>query len=283
MVFGNPSFLQFFFQVNVRAATIGIEIGKSVDQSGRKVQDFTDFSNGTASTISNDIGCHRGTVFSIAVINLLDHAFASVATGQVQIDIRPAGMSFTEKAFKEQFTFNGIHRGNPQAVTDRTIRRTATTLDHHSAFSTEIDDVPNDQKVTGESKFFDDAQFMVQLFANLRRNTAIAIARTEEGYLAQKRIHAFSHRYFVAGKFIAEILQRKIELVRQAAGVQESFRIIPKKGSKVFSGFEVTLGILTQELSCIVQMSMIPQTGEYIADRSMPWDGISHCIGSQDG
>ena len=44
---------------------------------------------------------HRGAEFSVAFVDVLDHAFAFIAAGQIQIDVRPLAAFFGKEAFKQ--------------------------------------------------------------------------------------------------------------------------------------------------------------------------------------
>ena len=62
-----------------------------------KSQDFADFARRGAPAIGNDVGRHRGAQFPVALINILNRAFALIAAGQIEIDVRPFATLFGKK------------------------------------------------------------------------------------------------------------------------------------------------------------------------------------------
>ena len=54
---------------------------------------------------------------------MLDHALALVATGQVEIDIRPLAAFFGEKALEQQLHGDGIYGSDPQRIADCAVGR----------------------------------------------------------------------------------------------------------------------------------------------------------------
>ena len=82
--------------------------------------------------------------------------------------------------------FHWIDRCNPQAITNRAIRGAASTLDHDVVFPTEINDVPDDQKITGEAELYDKRQFLFELTFYFRANRSVTLLRSEPDNGAQK-------------------------------------------------------------------------------------------------
>ena len=91
-------------------------------------------------------------MFAVAAINFLNHCFAPVTAGKIEIYIRPSFAALVEEPFEHEVIFHGINRRDSQAITDCTVRSAAAALDHNIVFATEIDDVPNNQKVPSETE-----------------------------------------------------------------------------------------------------------------------------------
>ena len=93
-----------------------------------KAQHLANFARSRSPTISNHVRSHRGAQFSITFIDILNRALALIAAGQIKIDVRPFAALFRKKTFEQEFHADRIDCGNAQAVTDRAVRRRATTL-----------------------------------------------------------------------------------------------------------------------------------------------------------
>src|SRR6266487_172855 len=83
----------------VRKIAAGKQMRKAVDDARRKIERLADFPRRTASAIADDICRHRCAVFAVATINFLDHRFPAIATGKIEIDIRPAFAALIQKTF----------------------------------------------------------------------------------------------------------------------------------------------------------------------------------------
>src|SRR6516225_12480551 len=67
----------------------GDRSGNFVERSRIKSHGFAHFAGGHAVAISDHVGGHGRATLSVALVNVLDHAFALVAGGQVDIDVGP--------------------------------------------------------------------------------------------------------------------------------------------------------------------------------------------------
>src|SRR5437667_4580724 len=117
---------------------------ETIDDARRKIQRFADLARRAAPAITDHVRGHGRAMFAIAAINFLNHGFATVAAGKIQIDVRPAFAALVQKTFEDKMIFDGIDRSNPQAITDSAVGRATSALDHDIVFTTKIDDVPND-------------------------------------------------------------------------------------------------------------------------------------------
>src|SRR5207245_10414637 len=87
--------------VVVVAVLPGAHNGRQSLQGFRfKAQSSAHLAGGEAAAISNDIGSHGGATLSILTIDVLDHAFALIAAGEVEVDVRPFAAFFGEKSLE---------------------------------------------------------------------------------------------------------------------------------------------------------------------------------------
>ena len=160
----------------VREIAIRKKMRKPIQGIRRQVQRLADLTRRASSAISDDVRRHGRAVFAVTPVNFLDHALAAVAARQIEIDIRPAFPAFAQKSLEDQMVADRIDRRDSEAITNRAVRRAAAALHHDVVFPAEINDVPDDQKITGESEPLDQAQFLLDLplhrRADGRRNAA---------------------------------------------------------------------------------------------------------------
>src|SRR2546430_7234035 len=81
--------LRFEFE-RVREIATSKQMGETIDNAWRKIERFPDLACRATPAVTDYICCHRGAVIPVAAINFLNHCFAPVTAGEIQIDIRPA-------------------------------------------------------------------------------------------------------------------------------------------------------------------------------------------------
>ena len=116
-----------------------------------------------AIAISNDVGGHGRAAFTVAFVQILDNALALVAAGQIEIDVGPLAAFFRKKTLEKQFHADGIDGGDAQRIADGAVGGRASSLHQNVLLATEADQVPHDQKISGQLEFFDQRQFALNL------------------------------------------------------------------------------------------------------------------------
>ena len=153
-------------------------------------QRLAHFARGHAIAIGDDVGGHGGAAFAITLVNILNDFFALVAAGQVEIDVGPLAALFGKKTLEEQFHADGVDRGDAERVADGAVGGGSASLHKNVLLAAVADQVPDDEKVSGEFKFFDELQFFFNLEAgaglHVGRCAAVALVKTFPGALAQK-------------------------------------------------------------------------------------------------
>ena len=207
----------------MREISAGKQMRETIDDARRKIQRFADLARRAAPAITDHIRGHRCAMFAIAAINFLNHRFTAIATGKIEIDVRPAFAALVQKTFEDKMIFDGIDRSDPQAITDRAVGRATSALDHDIVFATEIDDVPDDQKIPGEPKLRDKDKFFLDLAFHFWSDGGITLLCAEPDDGAQKRIHRVPGRHRIFRKFVAEIFERKRQPLGEARSVFDRF------------------------------------------------------------
>src|SRR4030095_7825746 len=227
MIFWQTSSFDLRFQFHgVREIAAGKQVREPVDNARRKIERFADLTRGTAPTIRDHVRGHGCTVFAVASINFLNYRFTAIAARKIKINIRPSFASLVEKSLEYEMIFHWVDRRDPEAITNSAIGGAAAALDHDVVFTAEIDDVPNDQEIAGETELAYQCKLFLDLTLHFRADRGVTLLRTEPDDGAQKRIHGVSNRHRVFRKFVSDIFERKCEPLSQARCVLNCFRQI---------------------------------------------------------
>src|SRR6267142_522248 len=177
--------LRFQFH-RVREIAAGKQVRESVDNARRKIERFANLTRRAAPTIRDHVCGHGCAVFAVTPINFLDHCFPPITAGKIKINIRPAFAALVEKPFEHEMIFHRINGRDPEAITHRAVGGTAAALDHDVVFTAEIDDVPNDQEIAGETELAYQRKLFFDLTLNFRADRGVTLLRTEPDDGAQK-------------------------------------------------------------------------------------------------
>src|SRR5205809_803798 len=163
---------------------------KAIENARRKIQRFADLTRGAPPAVTDHVRSHGRAVFSVAPVNFLNDALASVAAGKIEIDIGPTFPAFIQEPFENQIVTDRIDRRNAEAITNRAIGRAAAALDHDIVLAAEIDDVPDNQEISGEPEFDYERELFLELTFYFHADRRITLLRAEPDDRPQKRIHA---------------------------------------------------------------------------------------------
>src|SRR5262249_36573061 len=126
---------------------------------------------------------------------------------KIEIDVGPAFAAFVEETLEDEIVAHRIDRRDPETIANRAVRRASPALDHDVVLATEIHDVPDDQKISGEPKLDDEREFFLDLTAHFRADCRVTLLRAKPDNRPQKRIHVVPRRHRIFRKFIAKIFQ----------------------------------------------------------------------------
>ena len=145
--------------------------------------------------------------------------------GQIEIDVGPAFPAFVQETLENEMVADRIDRRDAETKTNGAVRGAAAPLHHDVVFATKIDDVPDDQKITGEPKLLNEGQLFVELCFDRATDRGVTLLRTEKSDSAEERIHRMAGRHRVIGKIVAEIFERKLK------ALGETERVVDRVGS----------------------------------------------------
>src|SRR6185437_13114203 len=105
--------------------------------------------------IGDNVCRHGRAQFSVALVDILNGAFALIAARQIEIDVRPFAALLGEKPLKKKVHPDRINGGDAKRVADGAVGCRAASLNENILSAAEAHDVPNDQKISSEVEFFD--------------------------------------------------------------------------------------------------------------------------------
>ena len=92
-----------------------------------------------------------------------------------------------------------------------------------------MNEIPHDQKISGEIEFFDDGKFTLDLKRGRLILRTVAVNHAIERALAKEFHLRFVIWSGIDGKFVTEILERELQARSKFRGVGDGFRKIRKK------------------------------------------------------
>jgi len=117
-----------------------------------------------ASQEVRDIAARHGrAALAVAAVDILNHFFAFVAAGQVEIDVRPLAALFGKETLEEKFHADGIDGSDAQGITDGAVCSRPASLQQNVFLAAEAHQIPHNKKISGKIKFFDQRQFALNL------------------------------------------------------------------------------------------------------------------------
>ena len=259
------------------------QFGEPIDQAGVKAQRLADLTRGAAVAVGDDVGRHRRAQLPVALVDVLDHALAPVAAGQVEIDVGPLAALFREEPLEEQLHPDRVDRGDAEAVTHGAVGRRTPALHQNPALAAEVDQVPDDEEVAGQIELLDQIQFAPHLRTRPIVVRPIPLARAHLRDPAQKRRHRLPRRHRVLGKAIAQIGHRVLEPIGQRARGGDGLRQIGKARRHGVRRSQVALGIGHQPPAGLRQRRLVVETREDVVERPLVWRGEPHAAGGDDG
>ena len=109
-----------------------------------------------------------------------------VAAWKIEIDIGPAFPALVQEPLEYQIVTDRIDRGDAEAITNRAVRRAAAPLHHHIVLAAEINDVPDDQKISGKPELLNQSEFLLELAFYRGADRGVTLLRAEPDDRSEK-------------------------------------------------------------------------------------------------
>src|SRR6478736_5323236 len=216
---------------------------EAVQNVRRKIERFADLARRAAPPISDDIRGHGRAMFAVTAIDFLDHAFAPIAARQIEVDVGPAFAALVQETLEDEMIRDRIDRSYTEAETNGAVCGAPPALDHDVIFPAEIDDVPDDQEITGKTELADETKLELELLLDFFRDRFVGLLGAKEDDGAKEGIHRVTIRHRIIGKMVADVLKRKLEPLGKTQSVREGFGSIAKEPLHLGRALEMALGI----------------------------------------
>ena len=219
--------------------------------------------------IGDDIGGHGRAKFAVPLIHILNRLLALVFRGQIEIDVRPLVAALAQKTLEEQFHSNRIDGRNFERIADGGVGGAAPALHQNAVPFAELNDVPDDEEVSGEAELGDQRQFMLHLLLRPLHQVAIVLRSVAPldafgDALAQKAVHRFAVRHRIARKLIAQIAQLEAEPRREIDGVLDGSGNIAEQRGHFARGAKMALAVDRQQPARLIEFDVIADRGKQI-------------------
>jgi hypothetical protein len=122
---------------------------------GIEAEHLADLARRRFAAIGDDVRRHGGTQLAVTLVHIADRLLALVAGGQVEIDVRPLAAALAQEALEQQIHLDGIDGGDLKRVADDRVGGAAAALDEDAVALAVVDDVPDDEEVSGEAELLD--------------------------------------------------------------------------------------------------------------------------------
>ena len=222
----------------------------------------------------------QGAVF---FVHVLDDALAAIAARQIQIDVGPLAALFRQEALEQQIHGDRIDRGDPEAVADGAVGGAPASLHEDVVLPAEVDDVPDDQEITGEVQLLDE----IELARNLRARPivvrAVSIARADLGHLPQERRLRLAWRNRIVREPVTEIGHRVLQAIRKLARAGDGVRPIAEERGHVRGRLEVSLGVRRESAPRLRERGVVVNARDDIEQRPLGRRRKPHAVGRDDG
>ena len=207
----------------------------------------------------------------------MPHVFEHFPTpilAEIHIDIGRRDSFWIQKALEDQSVFQRIDIGNSENVSGQGAgSRTAPGAHRNSALFREVNEVPDNQEVTGEPCLLEYTQFVVEPLNQVGigfHALAEAVAQAFETKLAQVRLARLAFRCRVFRIFRNTELQFQIDPVGDLERIRDGLRMVREKSAHFVRGLEIKFRRVTHP----------PFVGHHLAGADADHDVVGFVVAS---
>ena len=134
--------------------------------TGRETGGLRHLAQRGARPVGDHVRDLRGAVAPVLVVDVLDHLLAALVL-DVEVDVGRAVALEREEALEQQAERDRVGLGDPERVTDRTVRRAPAALAVDVVHAAELDDLDEHEEVAGEVELLDHVELVRDLVHRL--------------------------------------------------------------------------------------------------------------------
>ena len=182
--------------------------------------------------------CNAGALAAIALIDVLDDLLAPLVF-EIHVDVRWLAALRGNEALEQQVDLRRIDRGDVQAIAHRGIGRRTAALAENAAADGVAHDVMHRQEIPRVVELRDDAQFLFDGIAHVRRNTVgIAHRRALPGQVGKMLVRCQAARNWFVGIFIGEFPEREAAVLDDVLRAQHRLGIFAEQTLHLLRRFQ---------------------------------------------
>ena len=172
---------------------------------------------------------------------------AAAGLAEIDVDVGRTDPLGVEKALENEAVAHRVEVGDAEHVGHHAPGgRSASRTDGNAALLGEVDEVPDDEKVAGETELFEDAELVVQTLAQSRRPVAVAaletfLAKLAQVTLARPALRGMENRKARLAEFHADLAA-----LGNARRVGQRLRMVAENLGHLLRRLEVKLRQVTQ-------------------------------------
>src|SRR5262249_15387950 len=151
-------------------------------------------------------------------------------------------------------------------ITDGAVGRRASSLHQDALLAAKANHVPHDQEITRQIELLNQVEFLFELPSGAFAQRTVALTGALHSLRAQEFILAPAIGHRVAGKFVAEFLERKFQPRGKLQRVGDSFREVSEQMRHLLWRADVALRVRAQQPSGGRKLPLMLDAGEDVED-----------------
>ncbi len=245
----------------------------------RQAQRLADLAHRAARAIMDGGGGNGGAVAAIAGIDILDHLLAPFMF-KIDINVGRFAAFFGNETRKQQIIFAGVHRRNPQYVTDGGIGGAAPALAQNPPRLRPGDNVVDGQEIGRIFHLRDQRQFLVD--QRLHRGwhpVWPARGGAAAHQFGQPPLGIIARWHRLAGIFIAQLVERKADPGEKARSLCHRIGMGGEQPGDFGGAVQMAFGIGRQPLARPRHRGVTADGGHHIVQRAGGGIGVKRVAG----
>ena len=260
------------------------QAGEARDHLLFKAERLAHFARGRAAAIGDDVGGHGRAECTVVLVAILDHLFALIAGGKIEIDIGPFTATLAQESLEQKFHADRIDCCNFKRVADSGVGCRTAALHQNSVLLAIADEVPHDEEVSGKAELRNELELVLHLGFGFFKQVsfgriAVAFAHAFIHALGQKAVHGFACGHGIMRKLVAKIVEREVEALTHNAGVGDGFGNVAEERRHLAARAQQPLRVRSKQTACLVECGVVANCREYVEQLAVGFRCIANAVG----